>query len=904
MSEKIKLIRRKENHNFLSYEGKTPRTKASFFKASEKYLQQINQLALQAIKKYPRYKNVADIYYTIALNDKEYGKNKKTLKYLRLAMKNSIPGSMIIYHINVGLAEYYYNHKKYGTAARYYKKVLRNSSDEWLAKHLYNASWCHLKLEQYNLAIKYLEKSYHLGQKSEFISPGPQVLDAMSLFYVHAKRVDDGIKFLIDNRKKDASIYLTKMAKRVANQGTFAAAEKVYAKAHEQATQENNATSLLTVFESKLEFYRNFKRPELFLTTSKQIDQFFKDPKNKKEDNSSLVQKIKEYAGYHQMKLTRNFKTSGNSDYNQEHYQLTLNLFALLRSIDPQDSSWYHFYQAETSFALDKKASAFEHYKLAIKTYEKKQYKEKPQVLIEKVLNAMLAIIEVAPWDKKTVTKNTIYTFAKHCQILPKNQRSQKIFPKLYSLYLKQKRIANSTKVLGRYIKYYPADKKIQQGMVVALINHYVKIKNPKKLAFWVNKLKKGFLNFDKNYINDATVVLGRMLFEKIESMDLQAAKKKLALIHRDQQYPGIIRAEAALKHSVIELELSNTESALIWYNTALKHYTDLEAFKIQKDLYHIGFEFHLLQDFKNSALITQNLNKKFCLKHYPNKETAHIQSIQFQLLENNTKAVITNFKMASKCGVSNNKLTKAMSLITDHYSKHNKLNDFARFYKSIKFPSRYSNQLTNALTILYWRNRFSGHKKTLKYLESKIAALASVNKKTYQEYLKIKQYQNFVSEIPKLSVKSYLPFQRSKEFNPEEFQKNLEYNLSLLQKNTEALDQYLSYKNPGISLKSLHLKEISHNGLSLKLKNFTPEGVPKEYAKEFKKQIEPLITSLEQKVIEIRSSITHLMEKEHVFTSFNHAVLGKGQEKASKTYRYPAAHLVATMDREQGSKK
>ena len=49
----------------------------------------------------------------------------------------------------MSLAEHHYNNKDYKKAVKFYTPVIENQKDDWHTKHLFNLSWCYIKLKNY-----------------------------------------------------------------------------------------------------------------------------------------------------------------------------------------------------------------------------------------------------------------------------------------------------------------------------------------------------------------------------------------------------------------------------------------------------------------------------------------------------------------------------------------------------------------------------------------------------------------------------------------------------------------------------------------------------------------------------------------------------------------------------------
>ena len=114
--------------------------KDKFFKSSTEQFKVTEEYGVTVIKKYPDYKKNNQIFYAMAINSRDFDESKRTDNFLRKAIEANPKDLETVYNSKVGLAEFYYNNKKYSEAIGFYQDVLKNTSNEWYAKHLYNSA--------------------------------------------------------------------------------------------------------------------------------------------------------------------------------------------------------------------------------------------------------------------------------------------------------------------------------------------------------------------------------------------------------------------------------------------------------------------------------------------------------------------------------------------------------------------------------------------------------------------------------------------------------------------------------------------------------------------------------------------------------------------------------------------
>ncbi|RPJ77602.1 MAG: tetratricopeptide repeat protein, partial [Alphaproteobacteria bacterium] len=209
-SEKIKLIKEKENLNLLKSDPKTvaAKGKEAFFKSSREQYMTAQKFALGLMADYPKYNRTNEIYYALAINSRDYGTSHDTEQFLKLAIKFGNENSKTMFNAKTALAEYYYNSKKYHDAISYYNDILKSAQDEWYGKHLYNASWCYLKERNFKKALELIKESYETTKNKKFVSMNEQIISAIGIFFVQADATREGITFYEQNTSPSSSSLL------------------------------------------------------------------------------------------------------------------------------------------------------------------------------------------------------------------------------------------------------------------------------------------------------------------------------------------------------------------------------------------------------------------------------------------------------------------------------------------------------------------------------------------------------------------------------------------------------------------------------------------------------------------------------------------------------------------------
>ncbi len=219
-SEEAKLLKEKENDIFISQKmkfGSKIKREDIFVKTLSSY-RKAKKLGNEILKNFAMTAYKADIYYTLALNSRDFAYDKKTEFYLLKALQHAPKYSEVEYQTNIGLAEYYYNEKKYIKAKIIFGHIIENTKDSWHTKHLFNYGWCQFKTGEHDKAIYTLRDSYLKSSLEKYIDIRDQLKESLIIFFVHVANIKGGAEFFIEY-EKDAYPSLLKMLQKIANKG-------------------------------------------------------------------------------------------------------------------------------------------------------------------------------------------------------------------------------------------------------------------------------------------------------------------------------------------------------------------------------------------------------------------------------------------------------------------------------------------------------------------------------------------------------------------------------------------------------------------------------------------------------------------------------------------------------------
>lgn len=936
-SEKIRLIRSYENEKFIAapINERNKKGRNHYFKKSTALYITTKKYGLDTIKIFPNFQQKADIYYTLALNSREFSEDNMGEIYLQKTLQNAPPSSPIVHDAKTSLAEHYYNDKKYHKAISYYKDVIMNEADEWLSKHYYNMSWCYLKINDYQMAVQQVLKSFHLSKMKQYVNVELDVFNSATVIFVFSDEIPRGVNFLLQNANLPAE-YLIKMASRAITRKGYELANLIYIKGFSHAKKKNQIDEQTMYLLAMLDFYRSEKKEDEYFRTAKQLYSLNKKGKLDEGSKDIAIGKIKENVGYLQVVLTKNFNIS-NRDFSASKMKRVMQYFDILQSLDPKNKMHYRFLQGETYFATGEFNKAFHKYASSLELLKKKffsqisekknskkkmvsrkkaaaennppvaKYTPSPEELTlqKKLLDSLLSTIDQGNFDAKINEKYTIYTFSNHLALLPSDSKSQIIYQKLFAIRLKNNDVTEATGILEQYIKYFPADRSKQQAIFSEIFDRFVNEKQTKMVTDWVIKLQTGYLHFDKVYIEKATVILAGLLFSEIEKLEGQGKKEEAIAGYQklflNKRYPHKIKARSSMNIAGLYLSLDRTLESYQWLQKSFQFYSEKDRLENLDRYVRAADEYALRQDFNRASAISTGLFGHYCQSNYSQKNSFFKHMIYFQMLENNNQAVFKNLKRGVDCKVEPNVFDKVLTDVISHYDRHRNFELLQKFETEFGHIPATISPLARAYVSFFF---YFHDIKDLKNAEESYSILqrkyareipSSVHKFKQNMY----ETNNFLDNHKNLSFS----FSQQKKFEQEIFEKELESNFSKMAVYTQSAEILIRKSLPQNALRLFDHLIVYYDQFSKNLNDFTPSSMPKEFVESFKGQMVKLAQDLKLKSLGYQDAAKSAIAKDSPLVKENAIFLPSGKTIVGLDFRYPAYKLFSTMDRFENSR-
>jgi hypothetical protein len=704
-SEKIKLIRAKENRAFLKV--KDSANKDQHFKNSTGLYSNAQKLGYDLIKKYPKTPFLSEIYFTLASNTMEVLNNierdqKEILTNLHHSYNHS-RDKYSRYKAEVKLAEVYYTIQKFDDAIKFYKNVIVNKTDPWYTKNLYNYAWCLFQKKEYRKAINLSLEAYELSSNAKYIDFREQLDDALSYFYVFNKEPRVAIDFHEKNQKKPKKQFLkvVNLSQKYISSDAAIDAEQM---ARGYCSKRMDYDCLYPLSDFKLGIFKESKDYSAHYQTVIDAHKEFSalDAKLKADtqditlnivENLSLISQLFVELAY------KNYYPIENSL--DKSYKRTISYFDYLKIFNPPMHHEYAFLQAELSYKEEKFDKAAPYYLEA----HAKTPKEKFATFYPKLFKSMIDLANnKSHQDKKFFEKTYVY----YLQFLPNDKSSEVIYKDLFNFYILEKDVKKASALLDGYVASMPANLKIQQEMAKVVLNEHIKAKDATILIEWINKLKLGFLKFEKSFIDENVLILGGILFNDIKKFEDKKMYKEAIVEYKklfdSPQYPAEIKNDCAFNMSINYLKLKNTKESYDWLKVAINRYPKPETIKRIEIIRSMGLEYGALQDLAYSAVVSQYLLNNLCtsLKSV-NPDWYQLQTVYLALGSERKFEENLNFKA---CPIEDKVMTQTEKDYLDYFFEKK---DYAQVISLVKTRSyeEHHSYVFNKFYEHYWDSSY-----------------------------------------------------------------------------------------------------------------------------------------------------------------------------------------------------
>lgn len=891
--EKARLWREKENQDFLELpDAKRRKTnKARFFSKSASYFANANSLAVSITKRFPRYRNISDVYYILGYNAKEAGKEKAARNYFANANKKAGGNSITKVKSQISLAEIYYNQKNYRKAIPLYESALGKHKDKWWTKDSFNLAWCYYRADKDALAINKMKEVFEASKDGKYIDMRSQVERDVGLFYATSGRIDEGIRFF-----RSIGISFTDQLLRIAvtlkSQGKYTEAEKVlnYALKYEK-----NEKRLPEIYVEKLALYDSFGKEAKHLADSKNLYGLFRKGLLSENQKKSFSYQLQKQAArlqkqvvaktYRRLKKTRARKAGYAIDY-----------FEMLNQVDPSKAHEHQFHKAETAYASGDFAKAIVFYNEAFDMAKAK----KDEKILTNSAEGMLATLGQKGLSRKIKEQYYAPVYEKYLAQWPRGKRSEAIYQRLFKVYLDKKDTAKAKGVLDRYAKIYPKDWKTQEAMIANMMELERKDKNYNAIRGWIGAIEAGSYAVSAGYKKKLQELLTNIQIEGVQT-SLKKGDKSVAIrgYHKILEDPhSTLKSKINAKYNLAALyyELGAPAQSYKWSVEAIQEMPVKDAISFSDSFLTISGFLFTRQEFAASADLSSRVLAKLCHTKSRKKSVAFKNSIYLLLAEGNLDKTGELINLAKRCRVPSGHVVDAQFELLDEFGDRSKWTEYEQLINEL-----FKNGDTHARLI------------------HPLQRLEDVHSK-YNNASKARLYNNFKKQAFRnaRAKRQDIPLEGLDDIAQEELQELVGlYNSmkgivlsfpeasfnNLLKRKLGVLDQ-MTKKAAAVQrigsgkgiIGSYKVLVEAYELAAKEVEAFTPPGKSKEYVQSFKGSMAQVYTPLRQSAASYRKEGWKAIEANKILSDYNYLLSPHTIDGLTIKYAYP--HKAINMDR------
>jgi hypothetical protein len=836
-TEKLKLVHEWNNHKFLEH-VKNPKgenkPKEDFFQETQKHYQITKIYGFNILKKNPQHPYRHQFYMVMGLNSRDYGNDGLSEKLISnaVSLMQGLKGTKK-HQAEAALAELHFNAKKFAESKYYYERVVKNTKDPWLTKHLINLAWCHIQLKNFDYAISLMKKAHALSSSSHYVKVADQVNETMITLLVLSGKPLDAMSFILNEEKKDPVPYLLTLARNSLDKGYIKETETILAKVENLVESSQWKKYKEDYLHASLDFYRSNNHFHNHLIASHKIASYYLEveskPELKQDRKSEAIEKIRSAAGFLQVKVARDMKEN-ESIYEPQEMKLVQGHFDQLVRLDIKNKSEYYYFKGESYYSVRNFKLAARAYQLAIAHAMKAKNIED----VKKPLNSLLALTAEKPFSEKKNKKYLAYAYTHHLRLWPRNEKSRIIYHKLFGLYQQDQEDKKAAGVLISYYKNYPEDAKVQQQLMAEVLNTYIEKKDTAKLNYWVQQMKKGFLGFDQETILKAEIALGNLLFLNSQNLakdgQNKAAAEGFEKIYNDEKFSAKIRYQASYFLALSYMEMGQPQVSYKWLNLTQENVAPEDLLTHRKEIITLAERSYQLQDFKVSYAIAEGMLKKFCHKKDNEQQRFFEIGLMTALAEEEVKEAKELIKYQHTCLPNKDAIHVALAQIFQFYKNReelNQLSDLVRTYPSIELVSEYKE------TLQKWYWSINKHKKQI------VLALSQLNDPEADRWVReLALFEEASRE--KHELDGFVIWTKTA-FDPEEFNKTLEAYLVRYQEFKTKYHSVTETKQVDLAVASTRLFADLYSRLGVKLTALKPHGMEAQTMVEFQQAMKGL---------------------------------------------------------------
>ena len=852
--EKGRIIRDQENDDFfkLSIKQRQRINKRKFYARSKSYFVKAQKTGYAIIKNFKSFKDVGEVYYILAFNEKENGNLSQAKKLLRRSIKLSRKNSSAYNNSNVAIADIFYGDGNYRPARKHYNLVINNfKNDKWYTRYLYNLAWSNYRVGKKRTAEKQMKDVWRLSNNPKYVSKKDLAQRDLGYFYT-----DQG-------KLKTAKSFYSKVggdtAKNFYEMGEFLKGKQKYTKAlnmfNSAYLMKNSEYTIKSLLEI-LNILDKYNSNRIFVKRANESLTY----QMSKADRKEVLFYISKRAAVLQKAL--------NEQHNQRRPKVlkalanyAAELYLIATKHDPSLKEKSYFYAAESYFSGKLYEKSLEQYKNVINLGNTKSK------FYARSIESMLTVVDSRSLPKALRIKYyaSIYTlFIKATNDQKKKGRAGE---KLFSFYIDElKQLDNAKKVFFQYTTSFPRSTGKIEAMIGRVVDSYKKQSDSKGLLSFARELKTSNVNLSSRFMNKLNRIVLTTQMAGVEKSrnkgDKLNALRGYLKLYSDPETTTAAKSNSAYNIAVLFYELGNSEFMYLWLNRAISEMPLGDVNKHASSMKMIIVDIFLRQEFDRGIKLSEVFLDKICsvrsklkdsvLENYVVMGSSHFENI----------SKIESFAMTQlkRCSYSKGMKEDLNERFLDHYLDTKNIARASDYYRRIN--AGIYEKLDNAgklrnLYIIRGQSVPDFLTKDINYLYSKAKNKRRVSVSALDEVAngRLTILKRSSQQLKSLSLS----------FPEQVYNKSLQKKFKILADLTNESAKVLRIGSGEAMVATYKILIDSYESFAKEVSDFTPPGKGPEYVKTFKGSMNGVISPVLQKARQFKAELKAEVEKNGV---------------------------------------
>lgn len=684
--EKARLWREAENEQFLSISPEDRRNvkKSDYFKKSAGYFESANEAATIVVKRFPNYRGIGDVYYILAYNNRELGREDQAQKYFKLSAKDSPKGSQINLKSQLALADYYYNERKYREAIPLYESTVDKLNEKWWTKDSFNQAWCYYRVKDYNRAISLMKEIHKKSADNKYVDMRSNVERDIGVFFVDAGRMNDAISFY-EGLGLNYTEQFVKIANLIVNQGRFSQAEGLLEQAKKN---EKDRDRKIEIMVAQLNLFDKYNKVSEHLAVSKELVALHQQKPLNEEQFKRLTFHVNKKAAELQ-KTTASDIYKNVPKVQKEKSNQAIAYFELSSVLNPAQKSEKTFFQAETAYAANNFTRALPLYITAFDGAKASGDKK----IMTQSLEGMLSSLGQKSLPAKKADAFYMPVYTRYLEVDSRSERANSIYVKLFNTQFDAGDIQGAEGTMGNFAKSFPKDLKTQEAMLAKVMEYHRKKKDYAAVKGYVGRINSGEFKVSQKYADALRSLMTKIQIEGVQQ-SLEKGEKGTALkgyhqIYESSESTPKAKTNAAYNLAALYYELGDSNQSYQWSVLALKDMEVADVVKFADSFLSIASGLFLRQQFPQSSDLSYRMLAKLCRENSSNKVIAYKNAVFIALANNDLEKALEIKNFGKNCSIQDSVVSEVSFEILKDLAKARRWEAYESALKDLEVNSK-----------------------------------------------------------------------------------------------------------------------------------------------------------------------------------------------------------------------